>query len=177
MKKIRELWRRLSFYFRRDQFDRELDDEMRFHLEMKAKAKIEDGDDSINASFAAKRQFGNQTRLKERSRDMWSFRWIESIGKDVQYSFRMIGKSPVFASVVILSLALAIGANTSIFTLVDAVLLKKLPVKNPEELVLFGWAGGRNVAYLGGSGSGRTDKKTGIRYGSSLSTEIFERMQ
>src|SRR5213083_245777 len=116
-KKLREILRRLAFYFKRKRFDRELDAEMRFHLEMKARAKVHDGAQPMAAQSEARRQFGNETRLKERSREMWSFRWIETTGKDLQYGLRMIRKSPVFASVVILSLALAIGANTAIFTL------------------------------------------------------------
>src|SRR5882672_8885995 len=111
VKKLREIWRRLGFYFRRERFDRELDDEMRFHLAMMARAKMHDGVPSRDAQFDARRQFGNEIRLKERSREMWSFRWIDTTAKDLQYSLRMIRKSPVFASVVILSLALAIGAN------------------------------------------------------------------
>jgi len=177
VKKLREIWRRLGFYFRRERFDRELDDEMRFHLAMKACAKMHDGVPSCDAQFDARRQFGNEIRLKERSREMWSFRWIDTTVKDLQYSLRMIRKSPVFASVVILSLALAIGANTAIFSLVNAVLLKTLPVKNPQELVLFGSVAGRDTYVPGHSGMGRRDTKTGLRYRSSLSTQMFQRMK
>ena len=176
-KKLREIWRRFGFYFRREQFDRDLDDEMRFHLAMKARARMESGAQSREAEFEARRLFGNQTLLKERSREMWAIRWIEAIGKDLQFTFRMIRKSPVFAAVVILSLALAIGANTAIFSYVDAVLLKSMPVKNPEELVLFGASGGPKTYVVSHSGSGSRDKTTGIRLYSSLSSEIFERMQ
>src|SRR5882724_8432548 len=175
-KKLREIGRRIAFYFRREQFDRELDDEMRFHLAMKARARMQNGSESQDAHIDARRQFGNQTRLKERSREMWSFRWIETTAKDLQFTLRMIRKSPVFASVVILSLALAIGANTAIFSFVNAVVLKTLPVRNPEELVLFGAAGGRKTYVLHYSGNGSEDKKTGISYYSSLSSDMFQRM-
>src|SRR5215813_13217432 len=177
IKKIPELGRRLLFYLRRDRFDRELEDEISFHLEMKARARMLDGMQPAQARLAAWRQFGNQTRLKERSREMWSFRWIDGAIKDLHYTLRMTRKSPVFASVVILSLALATGANTAIFTLVDAVLLKTLPVKNPSEVVLFGWSGGKNT-YIGGhSGHMTHDPKTGLTLGSSLSSPMFERMR
>ena len=176
-KKIREIARRIAFYFRREQFDRELDDEIQFHLAMKVRAKIEGGTDPVGAQTASRRQFGNQTRLKEKSREMWSIRWIETTIKDLQYSLRMIRKSPVFTAIVILSLALAIGANTAIFSLVNAVLLKTLPVKNPDELVLFEWVTAPNGPTIGQSGTGRYDKKTKRGYGSSLSSEIYQQMQ
>jgi predicted permease len=176
-KKLRELWRRLIFYFKREQFDRELDDEMSFHLEMKARSKMADGIQPDTAQLAAKKQFGNETRLKERSREVWGFRWVEMTIKDLQYSLRMIRKTPVFSAVVILSLALAIGANTAIFSLINAVLIKTLPVKSPDELVLFEWSTAPHGVSVRQSGNGRYDKKTGIGYGSSLSSKIFEQMQ
>src|SRR5215467_3075416 len=176
-KKLREIGRRLLFYLRKNRFDRELEDEISFHLQMKARAQMRDGVAPAQARLAARRQFGNETRLKERSREMWSFRWIEDIVKDLQYTVRMTRKSPVFACVIILSLALAIGANTAIFTIVDAVLLKTLPVKNPNELVLFGWSGGEHVFVGGHSGNMTRDPATGLMLGSSLSGTMFERMR
>jgi predicted permease len=175
-KKLREIFRRLLFYLRRDRFDRELEDEISFHLEMKARARMLDGMQPAQARLAASRQFGNETRLKERSREMWSFQWIEDISIDLRYTLRMIRKSPVFASVVILSLTLAIGANTAIFSIVDAVLLKTLPVKNPSELVLFGWSGGTHTYVVGHSGDMAKDPYTGLTLGSSLSSPMFHRM-
>jgi predicted permease len=176
-KKLRELRRRFLFYLRKDRFDRELEDEISFHLEMKAMARMLDGMQPAQARLAARRQFGNETRLKERSREMWSFRWIEGAIRDLHYTWRIARKSPVFASVIILSLALAIGANTAIFSIVDAVLLKTLPVKNPNELVLFGWSGGDHTYMLGHSGNMAKDPKTGLMLGSSLSVPMFERMR
>jgi predicted permease len=176
-RKIKELGRRIAFYFRRDRFDRELDAEIRFHLEMKAREKTLDGIPPEDALMIARRQFGNDARLKERSREMWAFRWIDTTVKDIQYGCRMIKKNPGFAGVIVLSLALAIGVNTAIFSLADAVLLKTLPVKNPDQLVLFGWSGPRNVAITGHSGYWSTDRKTGLSEGSSLSSAMFEQMQ
>jgi predicted permease len=175
-KKLREICRRLLFYLRKDRFDRELEDEISFHLEMKARAKMQDGLAPADARLAARRRFGNETRLKERSREMWSFRWIDDIVKDLHYTLRMTRKSPVFACVVILSLALAIGANTAIFTIVNAVLLKTLPVKNPNELVLFGWSGGSHTYVPSHSGDMTEDPNTGVTLGSSLSAPMFQRM-
>src|SRR6266511_2709404 len=133
--KLSQLWRRLLFYWRRDRFDRELEEEMRFHLEMKAGENLAAGISHVEARYAAQRQFGNQTLLLEVSRDMWCFRFLETLTQDLRYGLRMMVKNPGFTAVVALTLALGIGANTSIFTVINTVLLRSLPVKNPGELV------------------------------------------
>src|SRR5262245_8993494 len=132
--KLSQLWRRLRFYLRRDQFDRELEEEMRFHLEMKARENAEAGVGPLEARYAAERQFGNQTLLREASRDMWGVRSIETLFQDVRYGARMSLKNKSFTAVAVLSLALGIGANTAIFHLLDALLLRSLPIKAPREL-------------------------------------------
>src|SRR5215470_12437009 len=129
--KLSQLWRRLLFYARRDQFDRELEEEMRFHLEMKAEENLAAGISPEEARYAARRQFGNQTLLQEVSRDMWGFRFLETLAQDLRYGLRMMVKNPGFTTVVALTLALGIGANTAIFTVINTVLLRSLPVKNP----------------------------------------------
>jgi len=89
------------------------------------------------------RKFGNVTRVKEDTREVWSFVWLEQLWQDIHFGLRMLGKSPGFAAVAILTLALGIGANTAIFSLIDAVMLRSLPVENPSQLVLLQW-GARN---------------------------------
>jgi macrolide transport system ATP-binding/permease protein len=129
-----KLWRRLLFYIRRDRFDRELAEEMQFHLEMKVQANLQAGMTPDQARSAAQRQFGNQTRLQEVSREMWGIQTIETLFQDLRYGVKMLLKHRGFTIVAVLSLALGIGANTAIFSLIDAVLLKLLPVERPQEL-------------------------------------------
>src|SRR5215831_10371107 len=133
-----QLWRRLLFYLRRDQFDRELAEEMKFHLELKAEENLATGMSPQEAHLAARRQFGNQTLLREVSREMWGVKSIETLFQDLRYGVRMLLKQPGFTLTAVLTLTLGIGANTAIFSLLDAVLLKSLPVQKPHELVLFG---------------------------------------
>src|SRR5499426_2704215 len=96
--KLSQLWRRLLFYLRRDRFDRELEEEMRFHLEMKAEENLAAGTSQEEARYAARRQFGNQTLLREVSRDMWGFRSLETLAQDIRYSLRIMVRNPGFTS-------------------------------------------------------------------------------
>jgi predicted permease len=137
-----EIWRRLLAFLRRDRLDRELEEEMRFHIEMKVRENLDAGMTPREARYKAQREFGNMTLLREVSREMWGFRSLDTLAQDVRYGLRQLGRQPVFTVVAVLSLALGIGANTAIFSLIDAVLLKTLPVKDPEQLVLFNWVSG-----------------------------------
>ena len=128
---MRELWRKLSHRFHRNEFEQELEEEMRHHLALSAEQRGDSG--------AASRQFGNMTLLKEESRSMWTWTLWEQFLQDLRYGLRSMASNPLFTGIAILSLALGIGANTAIFSFMDAILLRTLPVKNPQELVIFHW--------------------------------------
>ena len=84
----------------------------------------------------ARRTFGNATFLKEQTRDTWGWRWLEQFAQDLRHSGRMLAKNPGFSTVTVLTLTLGMGANTAIFSVINAVLLRPLPYKDPSRLVL-----------------------------------------
>jgi predicted permease len=129
---------RLWSLFRRAQADQELDDELRDHLERKTEEYVAQGMTRQEAYRRARLDLGGIEQTKERCRDARRVNWIQDSIKDLRYGLRRLRMAPAFTSATVLTLALGIGATTSIFTLVDAVLLKSLPVANPGELYSLG---------------------------------------
>jgi predicted permease len=125
---------RLRGIFFRRQVERELDEELKAHLELRARKYQEAGMAPEEAHLVARRTFGNLTLVKEDTRKMWGWISLERLAQDLRHGVRLVRLNPAFAMVAILSLALGIGANTAIFQLLDAVRLRSLPVKNPQEL-------------------------------------------
>jgi macrolide transport system ATP-binding/permease protein len=152
---IRELLRRIAFLAKRGRYERELEEEMQHHLAMLEQ-------DRLSGKAEARRQFGNLTTLKEESRDMWTFRFLEQAAQDIRYALRAMMASPLFTATAALSLALGIGANTAIYSFMDAILLRTLPVQQADRLAILEWHSVKRSGVVKGiNGTAHRYNKTG----------------
>src|SRR5580698_4295130 len=131
----------LGRLFAREQMESDLDKELRFHFESQIADKVRSGISESEARRLTRVEFGGIEQIKEDCRQSRGTLWVESVVQDVRYGIRQLIKSPGFTLIAVVSLTLGIGANTAIFTLLNAILLRPLPVRNPSELLLFGDGG------------------------------------
>jgi predicted permease len=124
--------------FDRKRMESDLEKELRFHFETQVAEKMQSGVPESEARRLTRLEFGGIEQIKEDCRETRGTLWLEYLVQDIRFGLRQLLKSPGFTSIALLSLALGIGANTAIFTLLDAILLRQLPVQNPRELLLFG---------------------------------------
>ena len=151
---MKEFLRRLWFLLHRAELERDLDEEMRHHLALRAEER--------GSPEAALRQFGNVTLLKEQSRAMWTWTFWEQLTQDFRYGLRTMAASPLFTAMATLSLALGIGANTAIYSFMDAILLRSLPVQHPQQLVVINWRARNSPPVIHGQNGDRHRDDAGI---------------
>jgi macrolide transport system ATP-binding/permease protein len=161
------LWLRLKALARREKFAKELDEEIRFHLDEQIAENVAAGMSPGEARLAAMRVFGSGTLAREDAWARWGWLWLEQIGQDIRYALRQLRKTPGFTLTAVLTLALGIGANAAIFTLVHAVIMKDLPVTDPKALIRLG---NNNNCCVN---SGTPDDGSYALF----STEIYERLK
>jgi len=163
MDRLRQIQFKLRALWRRRALDAEMAEEMRAHLDRLVAVNRSKGMSSADARARALRQFGNVPSLEEQAREEWQFRWLEAVARDFRFAARQLSRSPGFAALAILSLALAIGASTAIFSAVDTILLRELPLPQAGQL---------GIVRMGPRG-GAPGKGTGI--GPAIALEMVGR--
>src|SRR5712691_1128900 len=165
---MNSFFRKLRWLTERRSKEAELRDELQFHLDEEAEQRQAEGLARDEARFAARRELGNLALVQEDARAMWGWTILEQLGQDLRYAFRTMAANRLFTLLAMTSLALGIGANTAIYSFMDSILLRSLPVSNPESLVLLNWRNrvqSRGTVVHGGSGDIYNDPKTGSTAG------------
>jgi hypothetical protein len=153
-------------WFRR-RWESDLDRELRDHLALETEEQQANGLTPEEARYGARRALGNIALIQEDVRQAWGWTWLERLGQDVRHVVRAIRRSPGFAIVAVLSLAIGIGASTSVFTVFYALFLRSLPVRDPQQLRFLSWTGGENAPAFNISGYGSS--VNGVRTSGSFS--------
>lgn len=135
MQWMNELGRRLRMRLRHKQFDRELEEEMRLHTQLRAEEQAERGMPPEDARAEARRRFGNTTLLREQSRDAWGWTWLDQLGQDVRSGARNMLRMPGFTAITVLTVALGVGATTAIFSAVNPALFEPLPYPDASRIM------------------------------------------
>src|SRR5262245_38161767 len=130
-----KLFKRIVYLLQQRQFDRDLAQEVEFHRAMEAERLERTGLDRETAQAASVRRMGNVTLAREDARAVWVAPWLENLQRDVAYAFRLLVQRPGFTFAIVLVMGLGIGSTTGVFGLLDALVLKSLPVREPERLV------------------------------------------
>ena len=158
--------RKLRWLTQRSNKEAELREELQFHLEEEAEQRQVEGLACEKARWAARRELGNLTLVQENTRAMWGWTILEQLGQDLRYAFRTMAANRLFTLLGVSSLALGIGANTAIYSFMDSILLRSLPVSDPQSLVVLNWhakpARGRDFVVQSISGSTWGDDRSGI---------------
>lgn len=172
--RLRSFWRNV---LHRSDMERHMSDEVQFHLARRAEDLVaRQGLTPAEARRIARLEFGSVEKYKEEARQSLGLRLIDELGGDVRYALRTYGRSKGFTAAAIATLALGIGANTAVFSVVDALLLRKLPVENPDALVVFDWLRSQDAMVAGYSGYGRPGP-AGLGIRTSFSVLTFERFR
>jgi hypothetical protein len=135
---LHEFLLRLKALLLKRRMDRDMADELAFHQEMLRDKLLRQGVAPLEADMETRRRFGRASRWHERLRELWQFRRMESLVRDISFSARVLRNAPGFTIVAILTLALGVGANTTVFSMINGLLLRPLPVPASHELVVLG---------------------------------------